>query len=129
MKNTNAADFSWLQSPQIGPDARRILAEVTFPEARDRTHIDTAAAGARSDANHDVVLEPKPGRRIGCFDPPLSRHCSDNLPAKVAGGSQRPLERCICRFGKRGRPNVWIRHALLSCGSLSLIFNRVGRAL
>src|SRR6266853_216910 len=116
---------SVLESLQVCSDARGVLAEVTFPKARDRAHVDATAAVGGRDANDDVVLEPKPGRRIGRFDAPLIRRRGDNLPADVARGIQCPLESRIRRFGNSDRVNIRIRLALLLRNTLSLVLHGV----
>src|ERR1700674_3459735 len=90
-----ASVYSMLKPLQVRSDSRGIFTEVALPKARDRAHVDATAAASGRDANDDVVLEPKPGRGIGRFDPPFIRRRGDNLPADVARGVQCPLERRI----------------------------------
>src|SRR5438105_5220982 len=93
---------SMLKPLQVRSDARGVFAEVALPKARDRAHVDATAAAGGHDTNDDIVLEPKPGRRVGRFDAPFIRCRGDNLPADVAHGIQciRSEER---RVGKECR--------------------------
>src|SRR5690606_33990328 len=76
-----------------GADARGVGAHVADAPPGHRTDVDPAAGSGRAHPDDDVVDEAEPERAIDRLDASRALVHGDHVPAQLAGGGERRIER------------------------------------